>query len=52
MKKQTLNIAAILVIFSLALAACGTQPATTPAPAEDVVTSNEVVAEGRLEPIQ
>ncbi|MBL0347790.1 HlyD family efflux transporter periplasmic adaptor subunit [Candidatus Villigracilis affinis] len=52
MKKQILNIVALLTIFSLALAACGTQPTATPAPAESVVSSNEVVAEGRLEPIQ
>ena len=52
MKKQILNIVALLTIFSLALAACGTQPTATPAPAESVVSSNEVVAEGRLEPVQ
>ena len=48
MKKQILNIVALLTIFSLALAACGTQPTAAPAPAESVVSSNEVVAEGRL----
>ena len=41
----------LLAILALFLAACGSQPAATPAPAE-VVSSNEVVAEGRLEPIQ
>ncbi len=49
MKKQILNIIALFTILSLALAACGNQPAATPAPA-DVVSPNEVVAEGRLEP--
>ncbi len=51
MKKQTLTMIAILTILSLALAACGNQPEATPAPAE-IVSSNDVVAEGRLEPIQ
>jgi multidrug efflux pump subunit AcrA (membrane-fusion protein) len=50
MKKQILTIIALLIIFSLALAACGNQPTATPAPSE-VISSNEVVAEGRLEPI-
>ena len=50
MKKQILTIIALLTIFSLALAACGNQPTATPAPS-DVVSPNEVVAEGRLEPI-
>ena len=49
MKKQILNIIALLVILSLALSACGTQPTATPAPSE-VVSSNDVIAEGRLEP--
>lgn len=52
MKKQILNIAALLVILSLALAACGTQPTAAPAAVESVVSPNEVVAEGRLEPVQ
>ena len=51
MKKQTLTMIAILTILSLALAACGNQPEATPAPAE-IVSSSDVVAEGRLEPIQ
>ena len=50
MKKNILHIIAILTILSLALAACGNQPVATPAPAE-VVSSNDVVAEGRLEPV-
>ena len=50
MKKKLLTIIALLIIFSLALAACGNQPTATPAPV-DTVSSNEVVAEGRLEPI-
>lgn len=49
MKKQILNIIALFTILSLALAACGNQPAATPAPA-DAISPNEVVAEGRLEP--
>ena len=51
MKKQILNIVALLTVLSLALAACGTQPTATPVLA-GVVTANEVVGEGRLEPVQ
>jgi multidrug efflux pump subunit AcrA (membrane-fusion protein) len=51
MKKQLLTITALLIISSLALAACGNQPTATPSPSE-IVSSNEVVAEGRLEPIR
>lgn len=50
MKKQILTIVALLTVLSLALAACGTQPAATPAPSE-VISSNDVVAEGRLKPV-
>ena len=50
MKKQLLTIIALLTIFSLALAACGNQPTATPVPS-NVVSPNEVVAEGRLEPV-
>jgi multidrug efflux pump subunit AcrA (membrane-fusion protein) len=51
MKKQILTIIALLTIFSLALAACGNQSAVTPVPV-GVVSPNDVVAEGRLEPIR
>jgi HlyD family secretion protein len=50
MKKKLLTIIALLIIFSFALAACGNQPTATPTLSE-AVSSNEVVAEGRLEPI-
>jgi multidrug efflux pump subunit AcrA (membrane-fusion protein) len=50
MKKQLLTIIAFLTVFSLTLAACGNQPTATPVPS-DVVSPNEVVAEGRLEPV-
>ena len=50
MKKHILTIIALLTIFSLALAACGNQPTATPVPST-VVSPNEVVAEGRLEPV-
>lgn len=50
MKKQILTMIALLTVLSLALAACGNQPAVAPAPA-DVVLSSDVIAEGRLEPI-
>ena len=51
MKKQILTIIALLTVLSLALAACGAQPAATPAPVA-VVSSNDVLAEGRLMPVQ
>jgi multidrug efflux pump subunit AcrA (membrane-fusion protein) len=50
MKKQILTIIALMTIVSLVLSACGNQPAATPAPV-DTASSNEVVAEGRLEPV-
>ncbi len=50
MKKNILNFITLFAIIALFLAACGNQPAATPAPA-DVVSSNNVVAEGRFEPI-
>jgi multidrug efflux pump subunit AcrA (membrane-fusion protein) len=50
MKKQIVHIAAILTIFSLLLAACAAQPTAAPAPV-NAISTTEVVAEGRLEPI-
>lgn len=50
MKKNILKFITLLAIFALFLAACGSAEQATPAPAE-LVTSNEVIAEGRLEPI-
>lgn len=49
MKKNILSFITLLAILALFLAACGNQPVATPAPV-DVVSSNDVVAEGRLEP--
>jgi len=50
MKKHILTLIALLTVLSLALSACGNQPAAAPAPV-DVVSSNAVVGEGRLEPV-
>jgi multidrug efflux pump subunit AcrA (membrane-fusion protein) len=50
MKKRILTMIVILTIFSLAIAACGKQPTTTPTPTT-TSSSNEVVAEGRVKPI-
>lgn len=50
MKKNILRIVTLFAILTLMLTACGTQPEATPAPS-NAVTSNDVVAEGRLEPI-
>ncbi|MBI5964469.1 MAG: HlyD family efflux transporter periplasmic adaptor subunit [Chloroflexi bacterium] len=52
MKKQTSIIVVLLVIFSVLLTACGAQATATPAPVADVISTNNVVAEGRLEPVQ
>lgn len=53
MKKQISIIFVLLVISSLAIAACGNQATATPAPsAAEVVSSTDIVAEGRLEPAQ
>jgi len=50
MKKQTYPIIAILTTLSFMLAACGAQTATTSAP-QDIISTSDVIAEGRLEPI-
>ncbi|MFN8414354.1 MAG: efflux RND transporter periplasmic adaptor subunit [Anaerolineales bacterium] len=47
--KKVINIIVVLSIVSLLLAACGS--AATPTPTAVNTTSNEVVAEGRVEPI-
>ena len=53
MKKQISIIVVLLVIFSIAITACGNQATATPAPSSaEIVSSNEIVAEGRLEPVQ
>ena len=50
MKKNILKFITLFTVLALFLAACGNADVATPAP-EQVVSSNEVVAEGRLEPI-
>lgn len=50
MKKNILKFVTLFAVLALFLAACGNAAEATPIVAE-VVTSNEVVAEGRLEPI-
>ncbi len=50
MKKNILKFITLFAVLALFLSACGNASQATPAPAQ-VVTSNEVVAEGRLEPI-
>ena len=53
MKKQLSIIIVLLVIFSLAISACGNQATATPVPSSvEVLSSNDIVAEGRLEPVQ
>ncbi|MFN8383276.1 MAG: HlyD family efflux transporter periplasmic adaptor subunit [Anaerolineales bacterium] len=50
MKKNILKLITLIAVLSLFLAACGGATQATPAPVQ-AVTSNEVVAEGRLIPI-
>jgi multidrug efflux pump subunit AcrA (membrane-fusion protein) len=50
MKKNILKFVTLFAVLTLFLAACGNAAEATPTVAE-VVTSNEVVAEGRLEPV-
>jgi multidrug efflux pump subunit AcrA (membrane-fusion protein) len=50
MKKNILKFITLFAVLALSLAACGNATEATPTSAE-VVISNEVVAEGRLEPI-
>jgi len=52
MKKNVLKISSFIILVSFLLMACGAQPAETTSPVEEVVSANEVIAEGRLEPIQ
>ncbi|MBE0672849.1 MAG: HlyD family efflux transporter periplasmic adaptor subunit [Anaerolineales bacterium] len=51
MRKNILKFITLLAVLALVLAACGNATEAAPMAAE-VVTSNEVVAEGRLEPIR
>ncbi|HRJ75284.1 MAG TPA: efflux RND transporter periplasmic adaptor subunit, partial [Anaerolineales bacterium] len=52
MKKNILKISSFIILTSLVLMACGAQPAETTTPVEEVISSNEVIAEGRLELVQ
>ncbi|MBI3165629.1 MAG: HlyD family efflux transporter periplasmic adaptor subunit [Anaerolineales bacterium] len=53
MKKNMMFLISLVVLFTLALSACGGgDAAATPEPAvEETVSSGDVVAEGRLEPV-
>ncbi len=50
MKKNILCFVTLIISLALFLSACGTQPTATPTQ-EAVVSPDQVVAEGRLEPI-
>jgi len=50
MKKNILCFVTLIITLALFLSACGNQPTATPVPV-DVVSPDQVVAEGRLEPI-
>ena len=52
MKKNTLLLITLIVLFTLALSACGTQQApATEEPMVEAAASGDVIAEGRLEPV-
>lgn len=52
MKKNILIISSLFVILSMLVAACGGASAETETPVVDVVSAENVIAEGRLEPVQ
>ena len=53
MKKNTLFLITLIVLFILALSACGAQETpVTEQPVGEVTASGEVIAEGRLEPVR
>lgn len=52
MKKNILKFASLFVILAMLLIACGGQPTETTQPVGDVVSSENVISEGRLEPVQ
>ncbi|GAB1470189.1 hypothetical protein MASR2M66_10660 [Chloroflexota bacterium] len=53
MNKKILTLISVIVLLSLALSACGTkqEPAVTETPPETAIAANDVIAEGRLEPV-
>lgn len=51
MKKNILKYASLFVILAMFVIACGTQPTSTPEPVVEDLSSAEIIAEGRLEPI-
>lgn len=53
MKKNTLLLISLTALFTLILSACGAQQAPAAEPSvTEAFTSNEVIAEGRLEPVR
>lgn len=52
MKKNILKYSVLFVILAILVTACGGQSAEETESAPEVVTSNNVIAEGRLEPVQ
>lgn len=52
MKKNTLLIISLFTVLAVLLGACGAQPTAEPQAVEEVLASDEVVAEGRLEPVR
>lgn len=53
MKKNTLLLISLTALFTLILSACGAQQAPVAEPSvTEVFTSNEVIAEGQLEPVR
>ncbi|MBL8097764.1 MAG: efflux RND transporter periplasmic adaptor subunit [Anaerolineales bacterium] len=52
MKKNILKYSMLFVILTILVTACGAQPVENTESVEGVVSSNDVIAEGRLEPVQ
>lgn len=52
MKKNTLFILSLFIVLAVLIGACGAQPTAEPEVVQEVIASDEVIAEGRLEPIR
>lgn len=52
MKKNILLLVSLFAVLAVLLGACGAQPTAAPEAVEETPASDEVVAEGRLEPVR
>ena len=52
MKNNVLKYVVLFVVVAIFVVACGGQPTEAVEPADEIVSSSSVIAEGRLEPVQ